>query len=421
MSDQPPGPERTTAPHGWKLTQRLATCPSHAAAGARVTEPQPGPTGGGRNLGCPGPLVAVLTAHEGRFGVDVGGHKARGRSGRAAGSGSGPAEDTSRGVTPWPSCPRGPPQPPGPRPGKGRHRPGLRRRDGALCLPPAPAGRAGGRGRGRRAGPGRAWGRLAVRARPALSQVAPEALALGLLSGLKVSTTGAEPDVQPPARGRGLRGPGRPRGTGRSPPGPAGPPGPGRSRGGAGRGGAGRSRGGAGAGRGGAGAGAQPGAPGPGASGVLAPSEAAPPAAPWSRAPRNTSSTATCARARPAPRRSRWSRKQMAPWAGSALHREPPRWGRNRPINVNHYANKKSAAESMLDIALLMANASQLKAVIEQGPSFTFFVPLVVLIIISLALQIGVGVLLIFLGSGTTSTIPPSTPSWTSLTTWPPA
>lgn len=76
----------------------------------------------------------------------------------------------------------------------------------------------------------------------------------------------------------------------------------------------------------------------------------------------------------------------------------PPRWGlRNRPINVNHYANKKSAAESMLDIALLMANASQLKAVVEQGNEFAFFVPLVVLISISLVLQIGVGVLLIFL------------------------
>ncbi|XP_057404669.1 ninjurin-1-like isoform X2 [Balaenoptera acutorostrata] len=75
-----------------------------------------------------------------------------------------------------------------------------------------------------------------------------------------------------------------------------------------------------------------------------------------------------------------------------------PRWGRNRPINMNHSANKKSAAESMLDIALLLANASQLKAVIEQGPGFAFFIPLVVLISISLMLQIGVGVLLIFLG-----------------------
>nr|XP_008113797.1 PREDICTED: ninjurin-1 [Anolis carolinensis] len=70
---------------------------------------------------------------------------------------------------------------------------------------------------------------------------------------------------------------------------------------------------------------------------------------------------------------------------------------RNRPININHYANKKSAAESMLDIALLMANASQLKAVMEQGPSFSFYIPLIVLISISLTLQVGVGVLLIFL------------------------
>ncbi|XP_034293301.1 ninjurin-1 [Pantherophis guttatus] len=81
----------------------------------------------------------------------------------------------------------------------------------------------------------------------------------------------------------------------------------------------------------------------------------------------------------------------------------PPDEGRrqwlrsNRQINMNHYANKKSAAESMLDIALLMANASQLKAVMEQGPSFGFYAPLIILISISLALQIIVGVLLIFL------------------------
>ncbi|KAM7241348.1 hypothetical protein CapIbe_007920 [Capra ibex] len=83
--------------------------------------------------------------------------------------------------------------------------------------------------------------------------------------------------------------------------------------------------------------------------------------------------------------------------ASADLIPRPSRWGRNQPINMNHYANKKSAAESMLDIALLMANASQLKAVIEQGTGFAFFIPLVVLISISLVLQIGVGVLLIFL------------------------
>ncbi|KAM3621506.1 uncharacterized protein V6R79_012103 [Siganus canaliculatus] len=70
--------------------------------------------------------------------------------------------------------------------------------------------------------------------------------------------------------------------------------------------------------------------------------------------------------------------------------------GRERPLNINHYANKKSAAESMLDVALLMANASQLKAVMEQGPG-SFYVPLITLISISLILQILVGVLLIFI------------------------
>ncbi|KAA0707448.1 Ninjurin-1 Nerve injury-induced protein 1 [Triplophysa tibetana] len=79
---------------------------------------------------------------------------------------------------------------------------------------------------------------------------------------------------------------------------------------------------------------------------------------------------------------------------------EPPgpnRFSRNTPINMNHYANKKSAAESMLDIALLMANASQLKTIVELGPGFSFYIPLLTLISISLILQIIVGVLLIFI------------------------
>ncbi|XP_060766108.1 ninjurin-1 [Neoarius graeffei] len=67
------------------------------------------------------------------------------------------------------------------------------------------------------------------------------------------------------------------------------------------------------------------------------------------------------------------------------------------PLNMNNYANKKSAAESMLDVALLLANASQLKAVLEEGPSFSFYTPLIALISISLILQIIVGILLIFI------------------------
>ncbi|XP_027859447.1 ninjurin-1 [Xiphophorus couchianus] len=79
------------------------------------------------------------------------------------------------------------------------------------------------------------------------------------------------------------------------------------------------------------------------------------------------------------------------------FHRENRIVRRRGPLNMNHYANKKSAAESMLDVALLMANASQLKAVLEHGPSFTFYVPLITLLSISLILQIVVGVMLIFI------------------------
>lgn len=80
------------------------------------------------------------------------------------------------------------------------------------------------------------------------------------------------------------------------------------------------------------------------------------------------------------------------------FHRENHIVRQRGPLNMNHYANKKSAAESMLDVALLMANASQLKAVLEHGPSFTFYVPLITLLSISLILQIVVGVMLIFIG-----------------------
>nr|XP_020466392.1 ninjurin-1-like [Monopterus albus] len=66
-------------------------------------------------------------------------------------------------------------------------------------------------------------------------------------------------------------------------------------------------------------------------------------------------------------------------------------------MNMNHYANKKSAAESMLDVALLLANASQLKAVLEQGANLSFYAPIITLISISLCLQVIVGLLLIFI------------------------
>ncbi|XP_050603068.1 ninjurin-2 isoform X3 [Macaca thibetana thibetana] len=68
---------------------------------------------------------------------------------------------------------------------------------------------------------------------------------------------------------------------------------------------------------------------------------------------------------------------------------------RSQPINLNHYATKKSVAESMLDVALFMSNAMRLKAVLEQGPSSHYYITLVTLLSLSLLLQVAIGVLLV--------------------------
>lgn len=71
-------------------------------------------------------------------------------------------------------------------------------------------------------------------------------------------------------------------------------------------------------------------------------------------------------------------------------------------MNINHYATKKSVAESMLDVALFMANVTQLKAVLEQGTSFQYYTTLIVLISISLFFQVVIGILLIITGKAAT-------------------
>uniref|UniRef100_A0A3B3HSF4 Ninjurin 2 n=1 Tax=Oryzias latipes TaxID=8090 RepID=A0A3B3HSF4_ORYLA len=66
-------------------------------------------------------------------------------------------------------------------------------------------------------------------------------------------------------------------------------------------------------------------------------------------------------------------------------------------LDFNIYATKKSAAQSMLDVALLMANSFQLKIILSAGPKFNFYIPLIVLLAISITLQVVVGLLLIFI------------------------
>ncbi|XP_017293859.1 ninjurin-1 isoform X2 [Kryptolebias marmoratus] len=73
------------------------------------------------------------------------------------------------------------------------------------------------------------------------------------------------------------------------------------------------------------------------------------------------------------------------------------RVGRRSRLDMNHYATKKSAAQSMLDVALLMANSSQLKTVLYVGPQYRFYIPLIVLLGLSIILQVIVGLLLVFI------------------------
>ncbi|CAB3381401.1 Hypothetical predicted protein [Cloeon dipterum] len=70
----------------------------------------------------------------------------------------------------------------------------------------------------------------------------------------------------------------------------------------------------------------------------------------------------------------------------------------HRTIDANRYASKKTLAQGMLDIALLTANASQLKYILQVGHQHEFYTLMVTLISISIILQILVGVLFVLLG-----------------------
>lgn len=57
-------------------------------------------------------------------------------------------------------------------------------------------------------------------------------------------------------------------------------------------------------------------------------------------------------------------------------------------IDVNLYATKKSVSQGMMDIALLTANASQLKYILREGDDSRFYFVNVICIGISIALQV---------------------------------
>uniref|UniRef100_A0A182JKU3 Ninjurin-2 n=1 Tax=Anopheles atroparvus TaxID=41427 RepID=A0A182JKU3_ANOAO len=70
-----------------------------------------------------------------------------------------------------------------------------------------------------------------------------------------------------------------------------------------------------------------------------------------------------------------------------------------KSMDANRYATKKTIAQGMLDIALLTANASQLKYILQVGDKHEFYGLMLTLISISIILQMLVGILFVVIGS----------------------
>ncbi|XP_043286058.1 ninjurin-1-like isoform X4 [Venturia canescens] len=64
-----------------------------------------------------------------------------------------------------------------------------------------------------------------------------------------------------------------------------------------------------------------------------------------------------------------------------------------KPENINVYATKKTIAQGMLDVALLAANATQLKNLLVVGEAYQFYIFTLTLVCLSIALQIISGLL----------------------------
>jgi hypothetical protein len=57
-------------------------------------------------------------------------------------------------------------------------------------------------------------------------------------------------------------------------------------------------------------------------------------------------------------------------------------------VDINVYQHKKTLAQGMMDLALLSANANQLRYVLESGGDHPYYYPSLVMISISLILQV---------------------------------
>lgn len=70
----------------------------------------------------------------------------------------------------------------------------------------------------------------------------------------------------------------------------------------------------------------------------------------------------------------------------------------NMPLDMNIYATRKTVAQGMMDIALMTANASQLKYVLLNAQRHKYLEATISLITLSILIQVIIGIILIFLG-----------------------
>ncbi|XP_075228907.1 ninjurin C isoform X3 [Lycorma delicatula] len=70
-----------------------------------------------------------------------------------------------------------------------------------------------------------------------------------------------------------------------------------------------------------------------------------------------------------------------------------------KPLDANRYATKKTIAQGMLDIALLTANASQLKYILQVGHKHEFYTLMLGLITTSIILQVILGIITLIIST----------------------
>ncbi|WAR25993.1 NINJ2-like protein [Mya arenaria] len=84
--------------------------------------------------------------------------------------------------------------------------------------------------------------------------------------------------------------------------------------------------------------------------------------------------------------------------SGATVEQEHRADDGNSSVGFRSYNTKKTLAEGLLDIGLLVANATQLKTLLCLGSAAEYYYPNLVFISLSVTLQIVTGALLLVLG-----------------------